>query len=298
MSYDLYMKPRVGTVGRARFLEYFKSRTHYECADDQSWYRNEDTGVYFVFEYSDTVTTNAPDLEDGASSYQLSFNINYCRPSFFGTEAEPELNAFIERFDLLVDDPQIDGMGVGEYDTAKFLYGWSKGNELGYQAVMQGGGAKTIFTAPTSELERIWRWNLERRRLQTQIGEGCFVPRIFFLELEGAAKSAVVWPDAIPLLLPRVDYLFVDRQDLAPRRFFRAIPDRALLPWHRAEPVIKNHASLTETGAYVLNYSSPPSKIVEMVRNLSPHTQALQGIATDAVLNAELVAKYLARQTK
>jgi hypothetical protein len=69
------------------------------------------------------------------------------------------------------------------------------------------------------------------------------------------------------------------------------------LPWHRAEPVIKDHASLTETGAYVLNYSSPPSKIVAMVRNLSPQTQALQGIATEAVLNAELIAKYHARQT-
>lgn len=297
MSYDLYMKPRVGTVGREQFLEHFKSRTLYECAEDQSWYRNEDTGVYFVFEYSDTVTTNAPDLEDRASSYQLSFNINYYRPSFFGKEAEPELSAFIKRFDLLVDDPQIDGMGVGEYDSAKFLYGWAKGNELGYRAVMQGGGAKPIFTAPTAELERIWRWNFERRQVQAQVGEGCFVPRIFFLELEGTAKSAVVWPDAIPLLLPRVDYLFVDRQELAPRRFFRAIPDRALLPWHRAEPVLKDHASLTETGAYVLNYSSPPSKIVAMVRNLSPQTQALQGIATEAVLNAELIGKYHARQT-
>jgi len=295
MSYDLYMRPRVGTVGREQFIAHFKSRAHYERADNQSWYRNKDTGVYFVFEYSDTVTTNAPDLEDPASGHPLSFNINFCRPSFFGKEAEPELSAFIERFDLLVDDPQIDGMGVGEYDSTKFLYGWSKGNELGYQVLVQGEGANTIFTAPSLQLERIWRWNYERRRLQTQIGEGCFVPRIFFLEVEGKAKSAVVWPDAIPSLLPQVDYLFVDRQELAPRRFLRAIPDRALMPWHKAEPVIRDHSSVTETGALLLSYSSPPSKIVKMVRNLPPESQALRGIPDDAVLDAELVAKH---QTK
>src|SRR5262249_11955370 len=123
MSYDLYMRPRVGMVDRARFVSHFLSRPHYESVDDQSWYRTADTGVYFVFEYSDTVTSNAPDLEEPASGYPLSFNINYCRPSFFGKEAEPELHAFIERFDLLVDDPQIGGMGVGEYDSAKFLRG-------------------------------------------------------------------------------------------------------------------------------------------------------------------------------
>jgi len=298
MSYDLYMRPRVEMVDREKFVGHFVSRTHYESVDDQSWYRNEDTGVYFVFEYSDTVTSNAPDLEEPAISYSLSFNINYYRPSFFGKEAEPELHAFIERFDLLVDDPQIGGMGVGEYDSAKFLRGWSKGNELGYQAVLQGGEAKTIFTAPTVELERIWRWNYERRQLQAQIGESHFVPRIFFLEVEGTAKSAVVWPDAIPSLLPQVDYLFVDRRDLAPRRLFRGIPDRALMSWHRAETVIRDHASMTETGAFLLSYSSPPPKIVKMVRNLPPQTQALRGIATDAVLDAELIAKYTARQTK
>jgi hypothetical protein len=288
------MRPRVGTVDRERFVGHFLSRPHYESVDDQSWYRNADTGVYFVFEYSDTVAS--PDLEEAASGYPLSFNINYYRPSFFGKEAEPELHAFIERFDLLVDDPQIGGMGVGEYDSAQFLRGWTKGNELGYQAVLQGGEAKAIFTAPTLELERIWRWNYERRRLQAQIGERHFVPRIFFLEVEGAAKSAVVWPDAIPSLLPQVDYLFVDRQDLAPRRWFRGIPDRALVPWHKAETVIRAHASVTETGAFLLSYSSPPSKLVKMVRNLPPQTHALRGIANDAVLDAELIAKHSERQ--
>jgi hypothetical protein len=292
------MRPRVRTVDRDQFVGHFVSRTHYESVDDQSWYRNEDTGVYFVFEYSDSVTSNAPDLEESTSSYPLSFNVNYRRPSFFGKEAEPEVRTFIERFDLLVDDPQIGGMGVGEYDSAKFLRGWSEGNELGYQAVMQGGEANAIFTAPTLELERIWRWNYERRRLQAQIGERHFVPRIFFLEVEGAAKSAAVWPDAIPSLLPQVDYLFVNRRDLAPRRLFRGIPDTALMPWYKAEPVIRDHSSVTETGAFLLSYSSPPPIIVKMVRNLPPQTQALRGIATDAVLDAELIAKHTARQTK
>ena len=32
---------------------------------------------------------------------------------------------FVKHFDLLVSDPQCEGMGQGEYDAAKLVRGWN-----------------------------------------------------------------------------------------------------------------------------------------------------------------------------
>ena len=291
MSYDLFMKPRLGTVTREEFLRYFASRAHYEDVGDQAWYRNKDTGVYFVFERSDTTPSNAPDSGESEGDLPLSFNINYFRPSFFGKEAEPEVQAFIRQFDLLVSDPQIGGMGTGEYNSAKFLIGWANGNEFGYRAILQQDSEQALFTAPELELEQIWRWNFKRLEVQAMVGESHFVPRIFFLNIDGDAKSAVVWPDAIPSLLPKVAYLVVGRRELAPKRLFRQASDTARIAWWQAERVIRDHSSTTG-GGFLLNYSAPPRDVVELVRSHLPRKEPLQGIAADAVLDAELVAKH------
>lgn len=290
MSYDLFMKPRAGAVEREQFLQYFKGRPHYKAEGEQAWYQNEDTGTYFCFEYADRATSDPPD--EGESGYPLSFNINFFRPTHFAKEAEPEVTAFVRHFDLLVDDPQVDGMGNGPYDPAKFLTGWARGNKCGAQAIQQHERSQTIFTVPSAELERIWRWNLERDRRQAATGEARFVPRICFLDVDGAARSAVVWPDAIPSLIPRVDYLMVHRDQLAPRRLLWRKPDTILVRWADAEPIIRKHATAADGPAFLLDYDAAPPALVEFVGKLPSGPAELKGITADKVLDAELVAKH------
>ena len=293
MSYDLFFKPRSGQVDREQFAKYFNARPHYSVGNDQAWYRNEDTGTYFVFEYSEPATDDSSDNE-GESSHPLSFNINYFRPSFFGKEAEPELTAFVSNFDLEIEDPQVNGMGVGSYDSARFFSGWNEGNEFGYQAMVRQDRSANVFTLPTLELERIWRWNLAREQRQAKLGENKFVPKIMFLDLNGAAVSAVVWPDAIPSLIPKVDHLLIHREQLAPKRLFRKKPDTVLVSWSAVESLIREHSVAIEPAGteFLLGYDVAPEPVIEFVSNLTSTSQELKGIAPDSVLNAEIVAKY------
>jgi hypothetical protein len=133
MSYDLYFRPRTGELTESAFNAYFRDRPHYKMEGAQAWYQNEDTGVYFLFERQDS----EPQPDDEGEAFPATLNVNYFRPSYFGLEAQPEVTAFVRAFDMTVSDPQLDGMGEGEYVAERFLTGWNKGNEFGYEAILR-----------------------------------------------------------------------------------------------------------------------------------------------------------------
>ena len=53
MSYDLFLKPKTGRFSQSDFKEYFSERKYYNLEGNQAWYENEDTGVYFLFEFQE-----------------------------------------------------------------------------------------------------------------------------------------------------------------------------------------------------------------------------------------------------
>lgn len=288
MSYDLYFKPRVGVVNQSKILAYFSSRSNYEVASSQAWYRNEDTGVYFVFEMQ-----NEGEME-GAVDYSVALNINYFRPSYFVQEAEPEITAFVCKFDMVVLDPQMHGMGEGEYDPELLKSGWNYGNALGYSAILRDPKNETnIILLPSATLLSAWSWNLERQRLQNNLGESKFVPRVMFILLDGDVKTAAVWPDGIPIAVPDVEYLIVVRKELAPRRLFRRVEDRTIVALEEALPILQRHGTADLNGTLILDYNTPTDEIAGYVTSLPTDTRIIKALPADQVLDRELAVKYL-----
>ena len=115
----------------------------------------------------------------------------------FGLEAARELEAVAAALPLLVDDPQIGGMGRGAFTSEGFLGGWNAGNLIGApRAAVEPARGSTSRSRTTrfrsAVLERIWRWNHDRERLQGALGD-VFVPRISFLQQDGRVQTFVVW---------------------------------------------------------------------------------------------------------
>src|SRR4030095_11660757 len=82
----------------------------------------------------------------------------------FGREAEPVVTDFVRNFDLLVDDPQSEGMGQGEYSPEGFLRGWNAGNAAGYRALFEMQAREDpagieYDALPAADREAVWRWN-------------------------------------------------------------------------------------------------------------------------------------------
>jgi hypothetical protein len=285
MSYDLFFL-RDSPLEESLFAEYFSQRPFYKVETRQAIYQNEDTGVYFAFDFGRTA--------DSTLQHVAVFNLNFFRPHFFGLEAAPEVEAFVEHHALRIFDSQNHGMGEGPFSRQGFLSGWNAGNDFGYRAMLTSNNSpKTLFSRKTEELERIWHWNHDRAGVQSSVGDDVFVPRIMWLSIEGKLVSMAVWPDGIPTLIPDVEYIYIPRDELAPRKLFSRVKDNCLIPAAQLDQVL----APLQSSDFGLRTRWPRDKVASasvsrFVSSLEPNKCAISILAADRVLNQELVEKY------
>lgn len=284
MSYDLFFRSRNGSITGDAFERYFSGRPHWKVDLPQAVYQNADTGVYCVLEFTD-------DVSDGEEErFDVALNVNYFRPSYFILEVEPEITSFVRHFDLVVSDPQIGGMGDGEYRPDLLLNGWNKGNEFGYKAIAKHQGmAGEVPHLPTVDLLGAWEWNFKRKALQERLGELTFVPGVMFFVVDGKPSTAAVWPDGIPIAVPKVDYFIVPRNELAPKKLFRRVEDRTVVSAEIALPLLAKYGR-KDQGTLILDYVEPPPEIAKFIQALPKTALQITGVSADRMLNSELVA--------
>jgi hypothetical protein len=189
MTYDLFLQCRDGTYDRAQFLEFFRAREWYKINGSQAWYENEDTGVYFSFELSEPSEGGEP------PQLPISLNVNCFRPSYFIAEVETEVTALVQRFDMIAFDPQLGGMGEGEYQGELLIAGWNSGNEFAFSTFLKDPEHRTgLLSLPSATLAEIWTWNRKRGALQARFGDSKFVPRVSFIRIDEGVSTAVAFP--------------------------------------------------------------------------------------------------------
>ena len=282
MSYDLFLTSESRPLTEEQFKSYFAQRDHYTVEDVQALYWNGDTGVYFRFDYA-------------ADAPMVAFNLNYFRPHFFGLEAAPEVSAFVTKFGLSIHDPQRDGMGEGPFSMDGFLRGWNAGNRFGYKAFLSSEDRPETHVCPTSELERAWNWNFNRKSRQDQLGEDIFVPIIMFMCMKGRneVQTSIVWPDAHPICMPKTDLVAVIRDELSSNPTADDSYETTFVDWSEIKPVVEGYPYDEKMGCYRLEYDSAPSSVSDFVRSLPlVPDDGITGVPYDSVLNAELVNEF------
>lgn len=279
MSYDLFLTSTSRDLSADAFNAFFDGRPRYNMHGDDAVYENDDTGVYFLFQYS-------------AEERSVAFNLNYFRPHFFGLEAAPEVEAFVQAFDCAIQDPQNEGMGDGPFSVDGFLRGWNAGNRFGYRAMLSRDQPE-LQVYPTAELERVWRWNLAREAVQETVLDSHFVPKQMFMKGVDAtrARTFIVWPDGCPIFMPRTDLIVLLREAFSSDPTAEDPRELTLVNWSEVEPIVSAFPFDSDRGCYRLDYAHPPSEVADFVRSrpIKPHDPSL-GLAYDQVLNEELVA--------
>ncbi|EJJ29847.1 hypothetical protein [Rhizobium sp. CF142] len=281
MSFDLYLNFKPG-VRRQDILGFLATRANYKANGSQTMYENEVTGVYFML--------NLREEKNGLlrrSEVKGHIEINYCRPSFFGLEAEIEIDALLKRFPCQIEDPQMNGMGDGPYSREGFLRSWNAGNEFGLGAIHSQSGA-AIWCLPTSQLHRAWQWNYSRPVRQTECGEQQFVPRILFMNVAGKTRTIAVWGDFLPSILPEVD--FVPAGGVAPN----GGQEFTLIKWQQLAELLTAVGYESGPEGFNLDYVAAPKPIVDFVNDLPPTgISELVRLPPDQVLDEELVSRVL-----
>jgi hypothetical protein len=286
MSYDLFFFRESGQpITQSAFLKYFRGRAHYQVKDSQAWYENEDTGVYFSFDFAEKEEEKGAAGSSPAGS--VSFNMNYNRPHIFGLEAEPEVTAFVKFFHVRVTDPQEDGMGEDAYRPEGFLRGWNAGNRFGCQAILAMGNAPEVHVLPASLIESSWRWNFNRERLAEKLEQDMivgFVPGIRFIRYKGKIARIVVWSDVVVTVIPPVDLVMVNRTKSGKKG------DLALISWQEALPQLRNFKKVGQPLEYYLPpFDEVPKEILEFCAKLPPIAEKLEGVRVDEILDQELI---------
>src|SRR5262249_39865197 len=157
----------------------------------------------------------------------------------------------------------------GEYSTEGFFAGWNAGNEFGYAAMLSQEPPPSVITLPSSSIESCWRWNYGIQSRLKEIGVDVFVPTIYYLNLDGSLRTGIVWGDAIPILLPRVDLVLAPRDQLRPKKLFGSSKqDMVLFSWSELEPIVKQFPKQTgDPISYLLSYEKTPTDIEKLFRS-------------------------------
>lgn len=301
MSHDLYLTRPAITL--EQFEDYFSDRPNYDVSDAQAVYQNENTGVYFVVEHNDPSQRSAGgedagDLqpEEDLFDYTATVSLNYYRPHVFGLEAVEEVAAFVEHFGFSVLDEQSEGMGDGPFSREGYLRSWNFGNEFGYSSILRGEDRPDkVWSMPASRLEAVWRWNLGKDELQASLREDIFVPRVFTAVVADGPATVVVWPDAIPELMPEVDYLMVLRDELAPKGLLGGRKkDQILVPFDRLRPLLEPYRTDGfSLPVYRLPAPQVPDGVRAAVRALKATGIESEGLPMDQILTEEIVERVL-----
>jgi hypothetical protein len=279
MSYDIALRPPAAgpALPKEQFLAFLKERPHYTVNEEErrAFYENEITGVYFTFE-----AASGKEVKKGGAPF--AFSLNVFRAPFFVLEAEQELGAVVAALGLRIEDKNEDGMPGEAFDGEAFNRGWTLANGLAYHQVLHGDEPPILLTQPHATLLAAWRWNYAYPQTVAEHGD-MFVPNVAFFQLDEEAETAALWPDAKPVLLPRVDRVILVRTVDGEEKHHP-------LPWFRIAPLLAK----AERSVEVMQHFALPAPTAAEWEALLAHPPLPAGelVGADDLHSEEMVERF------
>jgi hypothetical protein len=218
MSYDLYFYKKKGSSTTEQTIRDYLSEnlTKPNEENNQWWFHNEDTGVYYCFETTEeSEYENYSELFENFENFEnlrFLFNLNFVRPDFFGQEAFLFVAKFMKDLDLYVLNPQsTDNSDIPYKPEENELYqNWAETNT---QSVIDNFAANDYYY-PLKETNEIWRHNYNKWNLQAEYDEVYYVPKIALFEDFNTKKivTHTHWYNHFPYLIPKTDYIEIVKE--------------------------------------------------------------------------------------
>jgi hypothetical protein len=291
MSFDIYFKTRDKSVNISEhaFKQYFKKRKNYIIVNNKAEYLNQNTDVYFSFLFE-----NAPSGQTQNVDF-ICFSMNFFRPFIFGLEAEPEVHAFVEHFDLLIDQDVNENYLYDRYDKELFLQSWYSGNDKSYDVFLNRFDPEYIpLTYPAEKLKEIWSWNYQRDIAQDNADKDIFIPKVMFFLHENRLKTGCVWSDGASILLPEVDIILIPRKGYSPETGqLTRVEDLVLAEYTNLLSVISQYPITKEIlNARKILQENLDEELKAYIKELTPLEKEIEGITIAEILDEETIKKY------
>lgn len=211
MSYDLILHPRQKRLQAADLREWAIASSYYPYTEMPFTITTEDNGARF--QYFNQETTGVSfylRFWSGNHDGQLSFNMNYARPSFFALEAMPILHQWITHFDLRVEDPQADPIPNDHPTVEELIEGWQRSNRSAVQSIEKNYNIK-FQTMPAAKSQAWWRYMFNLREVALQFAEAATYPMYVQASVQtGELNTMLAWPQPPGgMVFPIADQVFL-----------------------------------------------------------------------------------------
>lgn len=254
MSYDLYLyKRKEDNLTTNQVWENLKSRIQPDVSevDHQLIYENETTGVYFILN-RDEQNYEQEDIEifDSFKEFDnlnINLSINFLRPDYFGYETFSIFFSSLLDLDIYILNSQVFDENRHKpikWSEREILNHWLEQNKLISQQQFK---ELNLSYYNKEKSDATWNYKIIKDDIEDSLHEDVFVPNISYIQEKESKQvySFIVWPESIPLILPKVDLLFVMKKF---KKLFKTIEETGLTTY---ESVIN------EFGKYFENYNHP-----------------------------------------
>ena len=265
MSYDLGLIAREGRpLPTVEALdELFRNRPNYRVQEGGSAeYEHAPTAVSFSIEYG----THRD--EEGWDPIRITARTQ--APHTRALELAEEVEAIAKAFDLLVNDPTMEGMGKGELDREALVRGCLFASRFGFcvDIAMRGLTDETVRLYDEDRMTEHWRWNRHREATAQTVGDDTFVPHVAYMAHGKKTLATVTWTGTMPFLLPAVDVIVtMDTSDGGAR--LKAVAAADLESALQAFPVVDEpapHRAITPTPALLAAVATAKALSPELQR--------------------------------
>jgi len=236
MSYDLYFyKKKTNILTEQAFADYLNMNIPFNDNEfPKQWsYENPETGVYFMIDWNEP-NTDKEDIEiwDEFEEFQnlnFNFSINFFRPRYFGLETFPIIERILLELDLYVLNSQ-EGDEIEmpkKFDSGYLQNQWIAHNDKLSADYFDELNFKFM---PPLKSDAMWWYQLHRKEIEDSLTADIFVPGFFILnnKQDNQLYTACVWPNHIPIILPKVDYLIIKKQY---KRLFKHVEENGLISY-------------------------------------------------------------------
>jgi len=252
MSFDLYFfKHKDSQLTEQEVAKYLSNNISANIREHKkAWsYENPNTGTYFNVEWSQE-NSHPEDLESSGNfenfiDLNFSFNINFFRPTFFGLEIFPIIDTLVEKLDLYVLNPQdlkLDDY-PNKYKKGDLLQSWISSNNQVSTGPHEGFNLEYM---PIEKSNYLWWYQFHKTDFEISITEDIYIPNLFVIKSyeDNLLYTACAWTTHLPILLPAVDYLIIQKKY---RKLFRNIEESGIVPYKIA---------MEKLGKYFIDFKS------------------------------------------
>lgn len=234
MSYDLYFyKKGSNHISKEDVIDYLNNSESLKAEENETqWsYLNEETGVCFGIDL-DEPNTDEEDIQlwdsfDDFENLNFYFSLNFIRPNCFGYEVFPVLEKIITDLDIYLLNPQdeIDPDNPQKFECEYLEKQWAQLNET---LIIQTFSEFNVEYYDKEKSDFIWKFSFYRDELQENLDEDIFVPGYFLVKNknDGQVYRLCVWPMHIPIVLPPVDYVIIQRENF---KFYEKVEESGLV---------------------------------------------------------------------